>query len=55
PGNPILYGVTNKFYDYFKLKSTYELPKLTEFNYSDGTENEARDFNLFDGIKVDVE
>lgn len=55
PGNPILYGVTNKFYDYFKLKSTYELPKLTEFNYSDGTENEARDFNLFDSIKVDVE
>ncbi|CAL59420.1 Segregation and condensation protein B [Mycoplasmopsis agalactiae] len=55
PGNPILYGVTNKFYDYFKLKSTYELPKLTEFNYSDGTENEAKDFNLFDGIRVDVE
>ncbi|WP_029513463.1 SMC-Scp complex subunit ScpB [Mycoplasmopsis primatum] len=54
PGNPILYGVTNKFYDYFKLKSTYELPKLTEFNYNDGTENEAEDFNLFDSQRSDI-
>ncbi len=48
PGNPILYGITNKFYDYFKIKSLAELPKLTEFNFVDGVENEAEDFNLFD-------
>ncbi|VEU75519.1 transcriptional regulator [Mycoplasmopsis maculosa] len=48
PGNPVLYGITNKFYDYFKIKSLAELPKLTEFNFIDGTENESEDFNLFD-------
>ncbi|ADN68736.1 SMC-Scp complex subunit ScpB [Mycoplasmopsis fermentans] len=48
PGNPILYGITNKFYDYFKIKSLAELQKLTEFNFVDGVENEAEDFNLFD-------
>ncbi|MEA4115312.1 SMC-Scp complex subunit ScpB [Mycoplasma sp. 744] len=48
PGHPVLYGVTNKFYDYFKIKSMNELPKLTEFNYIDGFENEHEDFNLFD-------
>ncbi|MGP1451356.1 MAG: SMC-Scp complex subunit ScpB [Metamycoplasmataceae bacterium] len=53
PGNPILYGITNKFYDYFKIKSLAELPKLTEFNFVDGTENEAEDFNLFDSQRQD--
>lgn len=48
PGNPVLYGITNKFYDYFKIKSLAELPKLTEFNFIDGVENEDEDFNLFD-------
>ncbi|UVD81523.1 SMC-Scp complex subunit ScpB [Mycoplasma iguanae] len=32
PGNPILYGVTNKFFDYFRIKSLKELPKLMEFD-----------------------
>lgn len=30
PGRPILYGVTDKFLDYFGLSSTSELPKLEE-------------------------
>ncbi|EGV00502.1 SMC-Scp complex subunit ScpB [Mycoplasmopsis columbina] len=48
PGHPVLYGITNKFYDYFKIKSLAELPKLTEFNFIDGVENENDDFSLFD-------
>ncbi|WP_051599980.1 SMC-Scp complex subunit ScpB [Mycoplasma elephantis] len=39
PGNPALFGVTNKFYDYFKLKTLSELPKLTEFEFDDNPEN----------------
>lgn len=39
PGNPILYGITNKFYDYFQIKSLKELPKLSEFNESEGLED----------------
>ncbi|WP_338822843.1 SMC-Scp complex subunit ScpB [Mycoplasmopsis felifaucium] len=53
PGNPVLYGITNKFYDYFKIKSLADLPKLTEFNFIDGVENEAEDFNLFDSQRMD--
>lgn len=44
PGNPVLYGITNKFYDYFNIKSLKELPKLSEFNESEGTDD---DFELF--------
>ncbi|MEE3928443.1 SMC-Scp complex subunit ScpB [Mycoplasmopsis ciconiae] len=45
-GNPTLYGVTNKFYDYFKIKSMADLPKLNDFNYlKEGDENE--EFDLF--------
>ncbi|KKB26669.1 Segregation and condensation protein B [Mycoplasmopsis meleagridis] len=47
PGQPKLYGVTNKFYDYFRIKSMNELPKLNEFNYIDG-EDKEEDFSLFD-------
>ncbi|WLP85751.1 SMC-Scp complex subunit ScpB [Mycoplasma seminis] len=47
PGNPVLYGVTNKFYDHFKLTSMRDLPKLNEFNYVEGVENENTDFDLF--------
>ncbi|MFV8414286.1 MULTISPECIES: SMC-Scp complex subunit ScpB [Mycoplasma] len=47
PGNPVLYGVTNKFYDHFKLTSMRDLPKLNEFNYVEGVENENSDFDLF--------
>lgn len=38
PGLPVLYGITDKFYDYFQIKSLKELPKLSEFDESEGTE-----------------
>ena len=44
PGNPVLYGITNKFYDYFQIKSLKELPKLSEFDESEGV---SEDFDLF--------
>lgn len=28
PGNPALYGITNKFYDYFVIRTMGDLPKL---------------------------
>ena len=31
PGNPVLFGVTDKFYDYFRIRSINELPRLSEF------------------------
>ena len=34
-GRPILYGVTDKFLDYFGLSSTKELPKLEEIKVDD--------------------
>ncbi|UUD37209.1 chromosomal segregation and condensation complex, ScpB protein [Mycoplasmopsis californica] len=44
PGTPALFGVTNKFYDYFKLKTLSELPKLAEFEFDDNPEaNEGID------------
>ncbi|MGY5139165.1 SMC-Scp complex subunit ScpB [Mycoplasmopsis gallinarum] len=52
PGNPVLYGITNKFYDYFRIKSLADLPKLSEFNYTDGVENED-EFRLFDSQRQD--
>lgn len=42
PGNPILYSISDRFYDYFQIKSLKELPKLSEFNESEGLE-EAMD------------
>lgn len=47
-GHPVLYGVTNKFYDYFRIKSLSELPKLTEFNFVEGTEENATEYDLFE-------
>lgn len=51
PGNPILYGITNKFYDYFRIKSLNDLPKLTEFGYleenSEITNDNEEAFDLF--------
>lgn len=47
-GHPVLYGVTNKFYDYFRIKSLSELPKLTEFNFVEGTEENANEYDLFE-------
>lgn len=35
PGNPSLFGVTNKFYDYFRIRSLNELPRLIEFSHMD--------------------
>ena len=35
PGRPILYGVTNKFLDYFGLASTSELPQLKQVEIND--------------------
>ncbi|QZE12553.1 SMC-Scp complex subunit ScpB [Mycoplasma sp. Ms02] len=47
PGNPTLYGVTDLFYDYFKIKSLSELPPLKDFNYIDTQEQEQEDFDLY--------
>lgn len=47
-GHPVLYGVTNKFYDYFRIKSLSELPKLTEFNFVEGTEENSTEYDLFE-------
>lgn len=53
PGNPVLYGVTNKFYDYFKITSMRDLPKLNDFNYVEGLENEQSNFDLFSSQRED--
>lgn len=50
PGNPVLYGITDKFYDYFNIKSLKELPKLSEFDESEGVDN---DFELFSSQRQD--
>ncbi|WP_412031820.1 SMC-Scp complex subunit ScpB [Metamycoplasma buccale] len=56
PGNPILFGITNKFYDYFKIKTLAELPPFPEFSrYNDETMEEEKDeFNLFDSQRQDT-
>ncbi len=45
PGRPILYGITDKFYDYFQISSLKELPKLDEFSINEDEEN--NEFDLF--------
>ena len=51
PGRPILYGITDKFYDYFQISSLNELPKLDEFvNIED--EN-VKKFDLFSSQRTD--
>lgn len=35
PGNPVLFGVTDKFYDYFRIRSINELPRLSDFSNID--------------------
>ncbi|NQZ66216.1 MAG: segregation/condensation protein B [Mycoplasmatales bacterium] len=50
PGSPILYGITDKFYDYFKIRSLKELPKLSEFNEVEGADD---DFELFSSQRQD--
>ncbi|AJR12483.1 segregation and condensation protein B [Mesomycoplasma dispar] len=49
PGNPTLYGVTSRFFDYFKLRSAKDLPKFKEFDlFSNSEENsQTESFDLF--------
>ncbi|WP_434337013.1 SMC-Scp complex subunit ScpB [Mesomycoplasma conjunctivae] len=51
PGNPTLYGVTNRFFDYFKLRSIKDLPKFKEFEFhkseSEIEHTEEQGFDLF--------
>ena len=55
PGNPVLYGITNKFYDYFKIKTLAELPPFPEFaKYVDEESSlQSKEFNLFDSQRQD--
>ncbi|MCS4536677.1 MULTISPECIES: SMC-Scp complex subunit ScpB [unclassified Mycoplasma] len=54
PGNPVLYGITNKFYDYFRIKTMADLPRLNEFNFVDGLDDESQeDFSFFDSQRPD--
>ncbi|PAF55499.1 SMC-Scp complex subunit ScpB [Mycoplasmopsis agassizii] len=46
PGNPILYGVTNRFYDYFKIKSLHDLPRLQEFEFLDVEMDNTQESNF---------
>jgi len=50
PGSPILYGISNKFYDYFQINSLKELPKITELEETEGLED---DFDLFSSQRQD--
>ena len=43
PGNPTLYGITTKFYDYFNISSLRELPELSQLADPD----EVESINLF--------
>ncbi|MDW2852967.1 segregation/condensation protein B [Mesomycoplasma ovipneumoniae] len=49
PGNPTLYGVTSRFFDYFKLRSAKDLPKFKEFDLLDIIEDpgQSENFDLF--------
>ncbi|QDF64959.1 SMC-Scp complex subunit ScpB [Mycoplasma nasistruthionis] len=47
PGSPILYGVTAKFYDHFKLTSMQELPSLRDFSHLDQSDGDTEDFDLY--------
>ena len=51
PGSPVLYGVSDKFYDYFQISSLRELPQLSEFDESEGVDDE--DFDLFSSQRGD--
>lgn len=53
PGKPILYGVTSKFYDHFRLTSLRDLPKMDDFNYIDASESENNNFDLFSSQRED--
>lgn len=48
PGNPIFYDVTNKFYDYFKIRSLHELPILNEFGSLNNLEDDGDEDQVID-------
>ncbi|MGL4252179.1 MAG: SMC-Scp complex subunit ScpB, partial [Metamycoplasmataceae bacterium] len=47
PGTPILYGVTDKFYDYFRIRSLNQLPRLSEFNNIDLDVDDEDEIDLY--------
>ncbi|MXR10139.1 SMC-Scp complex subunit ScpB [Mesomycoplasma hyopneumoniae] len=49
PGNPTLYGVTSRFFDYFKLRSAKDLPKFQEFDLftHEDQNSQVDNFDLF--------
>lgn len=49
PGKPILYGTTNKFLDYFGLKSKSELPKI------EAVDKKEEEIDLFNSKYKEVE
>ena len=49
PGRPILYGVTNKFLDYFGLSNIDELPKIDE------AEKEPEEVDLFNSKYKEID
>lgn len=53
PGKPILYGVTSKFYNHFRITSLKDLPKINDFNYIDAIESENANFDLFSSQRED--
>lgn len=54
PGNPVLFGLTDKFYDYFRIRSINELPRLSEFNNVDlSEEDEEEIMDLYSSQRED--
>lgn len=54
PGNPVLFGLTDKFYDYFRIRSINELPRLSEFNNVDlSEEDEEEIIDLYSSQRED--
>ncbi|MCP4337238.1 MAG: SMC-Scp complex subunit ScpB [Mycoplasma sp.] len=49
PGKPTLYKISNKFFDYFNIKSIKDLPKISEFE----DQEETREFELFSSQRQD--
>ena len=50
PGLPVLYGLSPKFFDYFNIGSIKELPNISEFDESEGIDDE---FELFSSQRED--
>ena len=50
PGNPGLFGITDKFYDYFQINSLRELPKLSDLSDENATDEE---FDLYASQRQD--